>query len=99
MNTSTDSELPPPTAHAAQPGSAPHRLADWIPLEQLPKEFPEKVPHLNAALWLVRIHRGEMVAAQAVLRIGRKLFIHPERFEAALIEAGVKAVARATAEA
>ena len=68
-------------------------------MEQLPKEFPEKVPHLNAALWLVRIHRSEMVAAQAVLRIGRKLFIHPKRFEAALIDAGVRAAARAAAGA
>ncbi len=94
MTTCTASESPPATAPDAPRGAESHRLADWIPLEQLPKEFPEKVPHLNAALWLVRIHRAELVAAQALCRIGRKVFIHPARFEAALIAVGVRAAAR-----
>ena len=81
-------------AHDAPRGAESPRLADWIPLEQLPKEFPDKLPHLNAALWLVRNYRADMVTAQALCRFGRKIFIHPARFEAAMIAVGVRAAGR-----
>jgi hypothetical protein len=84
---------PPPSA---APAAAP-RLSEWVPLQDMPSVKPDMVPTLSAALWQARVHRAALVQGKALILIGRKVFVHPERYLSVLIEIGLQAAAKRVA--
>lgn len=72
-------------------------LGGFIPLASLWVEdspAPMTFPSEHAARWYVRQNREQLAAGSAILQLGNRLYIHPERFETAAIRAGIDAAAR-----
>lgn len=67
---------------------------------RLPQTFDEYrasragiFPSDHALDWFARRWRDELVAAGAMVRINRRLFVVPERFDAVVLEVGARLVA------
>jgi hypothetical protein len=97
MNATKQNDRTRAAPTAAPPPSAAPRLNEWVPLQDLPGVKPDMVPTLSAALWQARVHRGELVQGKALCLIGRKVFVHPERYVSVLIEIGLQAAAKRVA--
>lgn len=52
-------------------------------------------PSESSAAWYVRTHRDRLVSAGALLKIANRTFVHPERFDQVVLDAGSAAMGRA----
>jgi hypothetical protein len=66
---------------------------------QLPREYREPrsrvFPSESSVTWYMRTHRARLVSAGALLKIGNRTYIHPERFDRVVLEVGTAQMERA----
>ncbi|MBL8324813.1 MAG: hypothetical protein JNJ89_07630 [Rubrivivax sp.] len=67
------------------------KLSDWLTVEQLQERYREYYPSINSIRWALRVNRPHLLKREALAPVGRRKLIHPERFEAAVIDAGIAA--------
>ncbi|MFN9013857.1 MAG: hypothetical protein ACK5XU_17695 [Pseudomonadota bacterium] len=73
--------------------ASPSALHPWVPLSDLPKTHPELAPTVDSARWQRRVNQAELLKHEAISRVAGRVFVHPERWAAAALEAGTRALA------
>ncbi len=71
---------------APAPGSPP--LGEFRPFRELFPDLQNIFPSLGALEWDLRTHRRELIAAGALIEIGRRFLLHRGRYEQVLMERG-----------
>lgn len=69
-------------------------LQDFVPIAQHRAAQSHIYQSDEALRWQLRQHGPKFVEANALARIGRRLFVHPERFDTVVLEIGTKAAIR-----
>lgn len=69
-------------------------LQEFVPIAEHREKQSRIYPSDEALRWQLRQHRPQFVEANALARIGRRLFVHPERFDAVMLDLGKKAAIR-----
>jgi hypothetical protein len=72
------------------PSATPGTLKDWLTVEQLLERYGEHYKSPASLRWTLRVRRPELIKHQAISQVGARLLIHPARFEAAVIEGGIR---------
>jgi hypothetical protein len=49
----------------------------------------------SSATWFIRHHRDRLVRAGALVKIANRTFVHPERFDAVVLDVGTAQMERA----
>jgi hypothetical protein len=79
-----------------QPGSAapPSPLAGLQSLEEFQQQRARQFQGMTALRWFLRVHRPQLEARGALLRIAGRLWLRPERADEYILEAGAAAAQR-----
>lgn len=72
-------------------GSPP--LGEYRQWSELRPELANIFPSLGALEWDLRVHRRELIAAGALIEIGRRFLLHRGLYEKNLLERGMRRAA------
>lgn len=87
-----DTTTQPPCVQAAEAAAeALPKLSHWLTVEQLQDRYKEHYRSTESLRWALRVHRPHLLRRHALSQVGGRLLVHPERFEAAVIDGGIEA--------
>lgn len=70
----------------SEEGMTQELFVEWCRLDDLPKLAPDKFPSVEAAKWAWRANKGDLVAGDAAIELGGRIYIHPRRFEDVMLQ-------------